>query len=167
MDTVFFTAHFKRRICQYNYPGFRSFVGLQQAKCLYIQATDFAQAFSFCAKKAACWTEMQSHLLAACLDQSSQQWASQGHLVPQSSRCCTELPHSEHRHQHNQPQLKVCYRKAKLCYLEAWKCGLELKTGSLLSPHLFFPDLFIVTRIDCGSSQTVKSYQRQCNSSNS
>ena len=50
MDIVCFSAHFKGRICQYNYPGFRSFAGLQQAKCLYLRVTAFPKAFSFCAK---------------------------------------------------------------------------------------------------------------------
>lgn len=103
---------------------------------------------------------MQSHLLAACLGQPSQQWAPQEHLSPQPSWCCMEPTNSENRHQCNRPQLSLLQKSKTPCFLEAWKCGLEHKTRILFSPHLFFPHLDIVTCIDYSSSETAKSYPR-------
>lgn len=111
MDTVCFTAHFKRRICQYNYPGFRSFAGLQQTKCLHLRAAAFPQAFPLCAKTKTISTLNRN---AVAPFGSASGAAQPAASTPGASGCCTHPTHGENRHQRNQPQLEDCYRKAKL-----------------------------------------------------
>lgn len=155
MDTVCFTAHFKKRICQYNYVGFRSFAGLQQAKCLYLQATAFAQVFSFCAK-----TKTNSTLNRnAVAPFGSVSGAAQPAVSTLGASQCPAIAVLHRADQQwkrapvqSAPAESLLQKSKTLCYLEAWKCSLEHKTSSTLSLHLFFPHLFIVTCIDCRSS---------------
>lgn len=163
MDMVCFTTHFRRRICQYNYPGFRSFAGLQQGKCLYPWATAFAQSFSYCTKTITISTLTRN---AVTPFGSMSGTAQPAVSTPGASQSPAIMVRHGADQQWKQAPVQSASAESLLqksktpCFLEAWKCGLEHKTGILLSPHLFFPHLYSVTCIDYSSSETAKSYPR-------